>query len=114
MVGNTVSVEIDIAGDDKWTHCLNANLDQVAQLPADWKSNLRFSVSASTGALADNHDIIEFTVTRPHDIHQYLEEGKMQAMEPSTLVDVRPNIRANEVCMYVCMYAMYICMIGRL
>lgn len=97
LVGNTVSVEIDIVGDNKWTHCLNANLDQVMSLPDGWKENLRFSLSASTGALADNHDIIEFTVTRPHDIHEYLVTAEQKAEEPSTLVDVRPNIRANEV-----------------
>ena len=57
--GGIVSVDLDAGSSGAWQTC--AVIDDVA-LPAGWADKVHVGLSASTGALADNHDVLSFAV----------------------------------------------------
>ncbi|RLN47888.1 hypothetical protein BBJ29_003836 [Phytophthora kernoviae] len=52
--GNALEVEVDATNTGVWVECYKGNLP----FANDWLKRATFGVSASTGALADNHDIL--------------------------------------------------------
>jgi mannose-binding lectin 2 len=58
----TLRIDIDKRGTDEWMNCVPAFalIDDMPFLPATWSKTARFGISAKTGALADNHDVISF------------------------------------------------------
>uniref|UniRef100_A0AAV1T1G7 L-type lectin-like domain-containing protein n=1 Tax=Peronospora matthiolae TaxID=2874970 RepID=A0AAV1T1G7_9STRA len=52
--GNVLEVEVDPSNSGTWTACYKGDLP----FPSDWLRRATFGITASTGALADNHDIL--------------------------------------------------------
>ncbi|RLN91963.1 hypothetical protein BBJ28_00018178 [Nothophytophthora sp. Chile5] len=52
--GNSLEVEVDPSNAGIWKECYKGDLP----FPADWLKSATFGITASTGALADNHDIL--------------------------------------------------------
>lgn len=61
--GGTLSVHIDAKNSGEWEKCASIAIDS-ASLPAAWLKDAYVGVSASTGALADNHDIVSIALQR--------------------------------------------------
>jgi lectin, mannose-binding 2 len=54
-----LSVKIDAKGDDDWLSCVDVNMSKEGyRLPKDWLVRAHVGITASTGQLADNHDVI--------------------------------------------------------
>lgn len=52
--GNALEVDMDLNSTSTWKECYKGNLP----FQSDWLRHATFGISASTGALADNHDIL--------------------------------------------------------
>lgn len=54
-----LQVKIDARGDDDWLDCVSVDMTREAfRLPKDWLVRAHVGITASTGQLADNHDVI--------------------------------------------------------
>ncbi|KAL7690148.1 putative legume-like lectin, concanavalin A-like lectin/glucanase domain superfamily [Plasmopara halstedii] len=53
--GNALEVQMDLNNTSTWNDCYKGNLP----FQSDWLNHATFGISASTGALADNHDILQ-------------------------------------------------------
>lgn len=58
--GGKVSVELDLRGTGEWIQCV---VDEPIPLPDGWSTDAHIGITASTGQLADNHDILSVQVT---------------------------------------------------
>ena len=54
---NHIKVDFDEKNQGRYISCI----DETVVFPADWWKNVYVGVSASTGDLADNHDLLEVT-----------------------------------------------------
>ncbi|KAF1325387.1 Lectin, partial [Globisporangium splendens] len=63
--GNKLTLEIDPKNEGKWTQCYKGTLP----FSQDWLRRATLGITASTGALADNHDII--SVRSFDDLNDY-------------------------------------------
>lgn len=52
--GKRLQVAVDASGSGDWTNCFDAEVP----LPANWMAGSSFGITAATGSLADNHDIL--------------------------------------------------------
>lgn len=55
---NYVAVLIDAKNTGDWVHCYGGHV----ALPMDWVDDATIGITASTGGLADNHDVIALKV----------------------------------------------------
>ncbi|KAI9922000.1 hypothetical protein PsorP6_001453 [Peronosclerospora sorghi] len=53
--GNSLEVDVDPKNSGSWNECYRGTLP----FPTDWLRRVTFGITASTGALADNHDILQ-------------------------------------------------------
>ena len=63
--GNILTIKIDAKNNGEWQDCVNFSL---SELPIGWLSNSYMGITASTGQLADNHDVL--SVISNTDIQQ--------------------------------------------
>ena len=88
-----VRVDIDKRGTGEWESCV-AEFDLTEDMPflsKKWSTSARFGLSAATGGLADNHDVISFQLepwtpanaagVGPHD--KDMEDEKIDLIEKS-------------------------------
>ena len=59
IVNNVLSLEVDVKNKGAFKKCLTRSLDE---LPSDFIKGAYIGVTASTGHLADNHDVISLKV----------------------------------------------------
>lgn len=55
---NYVAILVDATNTGDWVHCYGGHVN----LPDSWVDNARIGITASTGGLADNHDVIAIKV----------------------------------------------------
>jgi len=96
LENNRITVEVDAYGKDDFKKCFEANLNDY-NLPGDWQDSVHFSLSASTGALADNHDILELKIAEPHHFKHILQVDSEEKDAPAVQIDLHKNIKADEV-----------------
>ena len=53
---NSLKVEIDARNNNNWIDCIQ--IDKLPLLSHDWLSKAHIGITASTGSLADNHDVL--------------------------------------------------------
>eukprot|EP00510_Aplanochytrium_minuta_P004788 CAMPEP_0184021024 /NCGR_PEP_ID=MMETSP0954-20121128/9682_1 /TAXON_ID=627963 /ORGANISM="Aplanochytrium sp, Strain PBS07" /LENGTH=437 /DNA_ID=CAMNT_0026302965 /DNA_START=278 /DNA_END=1591 /DNA_ORIENTATION=- len=90
---NTLTVEVDKRASGQWIKCFSVNLSETANYPMlnpGWirDNHVHFGMSASTGALADNHDIIEFLVTKPDMLETTVRNREEEESRLSVSVDL--------------------------
>uniref|UniRef100_A0A7S3PPA0 L-type lectin-like domain-containing protein n=1 Tax=Aplanochytrium stocchinoi TaxID=215587 RepID=A0A7S3PPA0_9STRA len=96
---NIISVMVDKKANGHWDKCFTANLETDSgaypPLNAGWieGKHVHFGMSASTGALADNHDVLELLVTKPDMLDT--EVQKQIEAESQLSVDVNLNADMN-------------------
>ena len=94
-----VIVEIDPTASGDFTTCVEANLFKF--LPKKdsgrWRNNAHISLSAATGALHDNHDVLEMIVTAAQDFDRLMEIHDEINEEPVVKVEITPNTTVTEV-----------------
>lgn len=93
---NRVSLEIDRYAKGDWKKCVEVDLAEY-KLPANWQDSYHWSISASTGALADNHDVLEFKTASPDKFAHLLKAAEDEGAQPSVQIEVHPKLRADEV-----------------
>lgn len=70
---NHLKVMIDENSRGIMSSCINTDID----LPADWWKTVYIGVSASTGDLADNHDILEIQTYKGVDVLPAVNDEEM-------------------------------------
>ena len=88
LKGSTVSVYVRRRPEEEFHECFSHNLAESRRLPQDWKSGLTFAISATTGALADNHDILELTSSLPRVFEEWLSSEEEEKETPIVDIDV--------------------------
>lgn len=104
-VNNVVEVKIDRKDDGNWMTCFTANLnkpqkaDKVDKLKSNWMQGrkIHFTMTASTGELSDNHDILEFIVSEPNKLDQMLLESEEEKNAPLVDFDTSQEISSSDV-----------------
>jgi len=80
-----LNIKIDPESKGEWEECVQIDTSEL--LPKNWLSRGFLGLSASTGALADNHDIFSLTA------YSDAEEGQLESIEaPHPEVDLRHHI----------------------
>ena len=102
MKNNFLSVSIDAMGKGQFRKCLEVDLGRGGSQPRlenGWmrQTHVHFAFSASTGALADNHDVLEFTVAPYGEIETVVTDMKDAAAALPVKVDVDRELHPNEV-----------------
>mmetsp|Transcript_15519 Transcript_15519/g.27572 ORF Transcript_15519/g.27572 Transcript_15519/m.27572 type:complete len:437 (+) Transcript_15519:220-1530(+) len=92
----TLSLEVDKFGDDNFVKCFSVSLSDYG-LADDWQENSHFALSASTGALADNHDILELKVAEPARFKHMLRLDAEDSEAPLVQVELHNELDAEEV-----------------
>jgi mannose-binding lectin 2 len=106
LVQNKIMVEIDSKGSGEFILCAEKDLSRL--LPeknskeSNWRSNAHFAFSATTGALHDNHDILEVITTAAEHFDRLMELHDEFAETPNVLVKTEEqNVTAEEVGLHV-------------
>lgn len=99
---NFLSVSIDAMGKNQFRKCLEVDLGRGGSQPKlepGWmrQTHVHFAFSASTGALADNHDVLEFTVAPYGEIETVVTGMKDAEAALPVKVDVDRELHPNEV-----------------
>eukprot|EP00596_Hydrurales_sp_CCMP1899_P007064 CAMPEP_0119038746 /NCGR_PEP_ID=MMETSP1177-20130426/7849_1 /TAXON_ID=2985 /ORGANISM="Ochromonas sp, Strain CCMP1899" /LENGTH=382 /DNA_ID=CAMNT_0007001727 /DNA_START=180 /DNA_END=1329 /DNA_ORIENTATION=- len=68
-----LSVLVDPQGDEEWKPCVE--IDDV-KLPEEWLSDAYIGITASTGQLSDNHDVISLVTYEDEHVMDQTEEKK--------------------------------------
>lgn len=101
--GNRVVVEIDAMSTGDFITCVDRNV--MPYLPGfkkndkpNWRKNAHFALSAATGALHDNHDVLELLVTEAQRFEDVMLAHEELVDGPSVQVDTESsNVTAQEV-----------------
>lgn len=97
MVGTRVKVEVDAKYTDEWEPCVDADLAAWLPRRADrWRKDARFALSSATGALSDNHDILELLVTAPEEFDRIMKQEESLQSLPSVQVDIKTEVIKHE------------------
>lgn len=94
-----LTLEVDPLGQDEFEPCFKVDLSD--ELPEDWQKGAHLGLSASTGALADNHDLLAFMVAEPKNFAHILRLEAESEEAPSVVIDVHSKIRSDEVAEHV-------------
>ena len=74
LVGSHLVVEVDAKATGDWKECFDVDLKRKEYgLSMSFKKGAHIAVSSSTGALADNHDVLEFTLTKPEHFEKQVQ-----------------------------------------
>lgn len=87
--GTNLIVAIDGKNTGSFTECVNLN-DLDVPGGSDWLKSAYIGISATTGQLADNHDIISLSVYSDHEVME------KEAASPKTYFDEAPNLDNDE------------------
>lgn len=68
-----LNVLIDPNNSGSWTDCASTDL---SSLPSDWLNKAYVGITASTGQLADNHDVLSLLAFSDHEVMDQVEEAK--------------------------------------
>jgi hypothetical protein len=125
LSGTTVTVQVDPTGLGKFTKCIEVDVASWLKSPDDglsnrrggrgaaaaaaaanspemWKSRAHFFFTSATGALSDNHDILEIIVTRPGDIHKVLIAADEELSAPVAQIDTNvPHVDPKAIAEHV-------------
>lgn len=85
-----ISLEIDKYGQGDFKKCFSEKISD--QLPEDWQERLHIGISASTGALADNHDVLELKVANPSRFKHMIEADEEEKDAPIVQIDIHDDI----------------------
>mmetsp|Transcript_19896 Transcript_19896/g.32731 ORF Transcript_19896/g.32731 Transcript_19896/m.32731 type:complete len:435 (+) Transcript_19896:145-1449(+) len=96
LESGTISLEVDKYGKDKWERCFTKNLADY-NLPADWMDSYFMALSATTGALSDNHDVLELKMAEPDKFHHIIRMDEEEKDAPSVQIDIHNKLKAEEV-----------------
>jgi lectin, mannose-binding 2 len=66
-------VLIDPTNSGTWTECATSDLNS---LPSDWLTKAFVGLTASTGQLADNHDVLSLQSFSDYEVMEKAEEAK--------------------------------------
>jgi len=94
LQGTRMTVEVDANNKGKFEKCVDADLAKwlpKGKAADKWKANAHFAVSAMTGALSDNHDVLEIIVTKPEVFKEILQHEAINAETPNTQIDLHPD-----------------------
>jgi len=102
ILGTRIIVEIDPLGNGEFQVC--ADKDMVKLLPAkdsrdaNWKSRAHIAISATTGALHDNHDILEVLTTSAAKFDSLMELQDEAEETPAVMVKMEDgNVTVEDV-----------------
>lgn len=88
--GKHVVVEVDALGTGEFVTCVDTDLSEFLPKPqsaeANWRQRAHFAMSATTGALHDNHDVLEVIVTQAAMFNQVMEAHEQLLEEPNALL----------------------------
>ena len=95
-----LSVDAKNSGD--WIECVDL---QNLPLPKGWATNAYVGITATTGQLSDNHDVLSFVTYSDSDVMDY-EESKL---DTKTVFAVNPQAGIEErikryINIYICIY----------
>jgi lectin, mannose-binding 2 len=68
-----LNVLIDPSNSGSWTDCASTDL---SSLPSDWLNKAYIGITASTGQLADNHDVLSLQSFSDFEVMEQAEEAK--------------------------------------
>ena len=110
--GTRVTVEVDESGTGDWVKCVDhadmakwlepregvpeirsrrggkgGNAQAGKRSATSWKQSGRFYITAATGALSDNHDVMDFIVARPAEFHRVMAATDHEETTPIVQVD---------------------------
>ena len=88
LKGSTVSVLVQRRPDESFEECFSTDLADHMEIVSGWKSEMYFAISATTGQLADNHDILEFTVAPPRNFEEWLSQEEDSELAPVVEIDI--------------------------
>lgn len=83
---NFLTVSMDPRNAGQWTSCYESQLD--ASLYKNWLLDATLGVTASTGGLADNHDVIELSVYDQVDDEKHVEHDQVVKVKTEKRQDV--------------------------
>jgi len=90
VTDSTLKVMVDAKNTGDWVHC--ATLDNLG-LPAGWVKDAYIGLTATTGQLADNHDVIAFET----DSEQTQDPTVAATHIANGLVEFNPAVAAGEM-----------------
>jgi len=82
--GNRLTLKVDATSSGDWEEC--ATINNVG-LGNGWADRARFGITATTGGLADNHDVIGFTARSGTEFQTNREEMVSQRMKKATKLE---------------------------
>ena len=85
LQGSRISLSIDAEGSGAWQTCFDVDLNQHVTLPDGWHRTARFGLTASTGQLADNHDVLRLVLTRPEQAAAHEAAEQREKAVPSVV-----------------------------
>ena len=94
LIGSRVIVEVDANNKGKFEKCVDHDLSKFlpkGKQQDKWKQNAHFGLSAMTGALSDNHDVLEIIITKPEVFKEILHHEAVAQETPNTQVDLHPD-----------------------
>lgn len=97
-----LDLSIDASGKGSFRKCFEVDLSKSITQPRlepGWMrhSHVHFAFSASTGALADNHDVLEFHVAPYGGVETAISDMRVADNALPVVVDVERELHANEV-----------------
>jgi len=94
IVGREVRVQVDEKEDGNWEECIRTTLPDT--IPEAWLKSAHVGVTASTGQLADNHDVLSlqsFSELEKARLHERMEDEKtFFETDPAAPVDERLSL----------------------
>ena len=100
IANDQLLVRIDAKGDDDWLECVSVDMNQAgSRLPKDWLVRAHVGITASTGQLADNHDVISlnsFSDAAVLEAH-VSDRGRGRGRERSGSLTCNNNLDADDV-----------------
>lgn len=97
LENDKLSLEVDKYGKGEFKKCFDVDLRDY-NLPRDWRDASHLSITSSTGALADNHDVLELKVVEPHKFEHMLRVDEEEKDQPLVQVDTNDkSLTSHEV-----------------
>ena len=103
LIGSRIVVEIDAKGTGDFVVCVDQDIGRL--LPKGdrtWRERAHFAVSAATGALSDNHDILEIITTSADQFERLMElHDEVADTPPVTVLLEAENVTTEDVGQHV-------------
>ena len=107
---NSIDIFIDARNTGEWERCVK--IDDLA-LPPGWLPHSHIGLTATTGQLADNHDVISLlTYSEAQAMEREMSEKMSQKLFPMMINgSTEERLERYILCLFVYMYAMLCCSI---